>query len=84
MKDYDKNKELSYLKYWDTKDLYGWAISQMLSANYFKGPYIKYVGEGAGEFLWGSWNILDIYWWAMKYFSKFSMGHQIFSYVLYL
>ena len=27
MKDYDKNKELSYLQYLDVKDLYGWAIS---------------------------------------------------------
>ena len=25
MKDYDKNKELSYLKYWDINYLYGWA-----------------------------------------------------------
>ena len=27
MKDYDKNKELSYLQYLDVKDLYGWAMS---------------------------------------------------------
>ena len=27
MKDYDKNKELSYLKYWDVNNFYGWAIS---------------------------------------------------------
>ena len=33
MKDYDKNKYSSYLKYWDVNYLYGWAISQKLLAN---------------------------------------------------
>ena len=30
MKDYDKNKELSYLKYWVVNNLYCWAMSQKL------------------------------------------------------
>ena len=30
MKDYDKNKELSYLQYWDVNNLYCWAMSQKL------------------------------------------------------
>ena len=47
-----------------------------------KGLYIKYVGGGTRGLLWGSWNILGIYWWAMKHFSKLLMGHKIFSYVL--
>ena len=28
LKDYDKNKELSYVKYWDINNVYGWAMSQ--------------------------------------------------------
>ena len=28
MKDYDKNKELSYLKYWDVNDLNDWEMPQ--------------------------------------------------------
>ena len=30
MKDYNKNKESSYVKYWDTNDLYGWLMLQLL------------------------------------------------------
>ena len=31
MKDYDKSKEWSYLKYCDVNNLYGWAMSQKLT-----------------------------------------------------
>ena len=36
MKNYDKNKESSYLMYLDADNLYGWAMSQKLLANGFK------------------------------------------------
>ena len=36
MKDYDKNKESSYLQYWDVNNLYGWAMSQKFPVKNFK------------------------------------------------
>ena len=33
MKDYDKNKEPLYLKYWGVNNLYGWAMLQELPVN---------------------------------------------------
>ena len=36
MKDYDKNRESSYRKYWDVNSLYGWAMSQKLPVNNFQ------------------------------------------------
>ena len=35
MKDFDKNKEPSYLKYCDVNNLYGWKILQKLPVNKF-------------------------------------------------
>ena len=36
MKDYDNNKEPSYLKYWNVNNLYGFAMSQKLPVNNFE------------------------------------------------
>ena len=36
MKDHDKNKESSNLKYWDVNNLYGWTMPQKLTVNNFK------------------------------------------------
>ena len=36
VKDYNKNKESSYLQYWDVNDLYRWAMSQKFRVNNFE------------------------------------------------
>ena len=36
MTDYDKNKESSYIQYWDINNLYGWAMSQKLPVTNFQ------------------------------------------------
>ena len=36
IKDYDKNKELSYIQYWDVNTLYGWAMPQKVPVNNFE------------------------------------------------
>ena len=36
MKNYDKNKESSYVQYLDVNNLYGWVMSQKLPVNGFK------------------------------------------------
>ena len=33
MKDHDKNKESSYIQYWDVNNLHGWAMLQKLLVN---------------------------------------------------
>ena len=43
MKDYDKNKEASYLQYWDLNNSCGWIISQTFPVNNFK--WFEYIFE---------------------------------------
>ena len=49
MKDYDKNKELSYLQYWDINNLYAWTIQQILPVNNFE--WIKDISQFNEEFI---------------------------------
>ena len=49
MKDYDKNKDSSYLQYWDVNHLYGWAMSQKLPVNNFE--WIKYTSQFSEDFI---------------------------------
>ena len=49
MKNYDKNKESSYIQYLDANNLYGWAMSQKLPVNGFK--WIKDVTVIDEEFI---------------------------------
>ena len=51
MKDYDKNKEFSFLQYWDLNTLYGWAMSQKLLVNNFEG--IKDTSQFNKDFIKG-------------------------------
>ena len=36
MKNYDKNKESSYLQYWDGNNLYEWKVLQKFPVNNFE------------------------------------------------
>ena len=49
MKDYDKNKESTYLQYWDVNNLYGWAMSQKLLVNNFE--WIKDISQFNKDFI---------------------------------
>ena len=72
MKDYDKNKELSYLKYLNINSLNGWAMSQKLIVNdskwvgdisKFDKSFTKVYNEVSDKniFLMLMFNILKIY-----------------------
>ena len=49
IKDYEDNKELSYLEYWDVNNLYGWAMTQKLPVNSFK--WIKNTSQFIEDFI---------------------------------
>ena len=49
MKDYDKNKESTYLQYQDENNLYGWAMSQKFPINNFE--WIKVTSQFNIDFI---------------------------------
>ena len=49
MKAYDKNKESSYIQYWDINNLYGWAMWQKLPVNNFE--WIKDASQYNKDFI---------------------------------
>ena len=49
MKNYDKNKESSYIQYLDANNLYGWVMSQKLPVNGFK--WVKNTSKIDEEFI---------------------------------
>ena len=49
VKDYDKTKETSYLRYWDVNNLYGWTMSQKLPVNNFE--WIKDTSQFNKDFI---------------------------------
>ena len=49
MKDYDKNKESTYLQYWGVNNLYEWAMWQKLPVNNFE--WIKDISQFNEDFI---------------------------------
>ena len=49
MKEFDKNKESSYIQYWDVNNLYVWAMSQEIPINNFE--WIKDTSQFIEDFI---------------------------------
>ena len=49
MKEYDKNKESLYLKYWDVSYLYSWLMLQRFSVNNFE--WIENISQFNEDFI---------------------------------
>ena len=73
MKDYDKNKELSYPHYCDVNNLYGLAILQKLPVNNFK--WIKNTSQFNESFIknYNEWCFLEV---NVQYLEKLQKLHD--------
>ena len=61
MKDYDKNKESSYLQYWDVSNLYGWTMPQKFPINNFE--WIEDTSQFNEDFITIMKKVMkDIFW----------------------
>ena len=62
MKEYDKNKESSYLQYQDANNLYGWAMPQKLPVTNFER--IEDTFQFNQDFIKGIMKkaMMDIFW----------------------
>ena len=49
MKNYDENKQLPYLQYWDVNNLYDWAMSQKLPVN--NSDWVKNTSQFIEDFI---------------------------------
>ena len=79
IKDSDKNKNSSYIQYWDVNNLYGWTMSQKFPVNNFE--WIKDTSQ-FNEDLIKNYNkesderyFLDV---AVQYFQKLHEVHKDF------
>ena len=73
IKDYDKNKESSCLKFWDLNNLYGWEMWQKLPLNNFQ--WIEDTSQFSEDFIkqWLQWRK----WWRIISWSRCSTSWKI-------
>ena len=81
MKYYDKNKESSYVQYWDVNNLYGWTMTQKLPVNnlewikdtsQFNEDFTKNYNEESDE-----WYFLEV---DVQYLEKL---HELYNNLLF-
>ena len=87
MKDCDKSKDSSYLKYWDANNLCGWEMSQKLPGNGFKWvedtsqfneDFIKSYNDESDKiyFFWGWCSICWKISWISSWFITFTWKNE--------